>query len=130
MLYILSLYIIFLCFWWFMMIKNELELFFLNIWFFIYCKRVGGLEFCNWLELSLLICYLVFGSVFCNKVMLILRCYNMFYMYVIVNNFYWSLRKSKINGNIVIVKILCCKMVFESIFIVFKIIYMGFVVKI
>lgn len=110
--------------------KNELELSSLHIWSFTYRRRAGGPEPRNWPELSPPTRHSVSGSAPCNKVTSIPRCYNMSHMHVTANNFYWSLRKSKINGNIVIAKISRRKTVFESISIVFKIIYMGFVAKI
>lgn len=110
--------------------KNELELSSLNIWSFTYRKRAGGPEPRNWPELSPPTRHSVSGSAPCNKVTPIPRCYNMSHMHVTANNFYWSLKKSKINGNIVITKMSRRKTVFESISIVFKIIYMGFVAKI
>lgn len=130
MLNISSFYITSLRFRRFMMIKNELELSSLNIWSFTYRKRAGGPEPRNWPELSPPTRHSVSGSAPYNKVTPIPRCYNMSQMHVTANNFYWSLRKSKINGNIVITKISRRKTVFESISIVFKIIYMGFVAKI
>lgn len=120
MLYISSLHITSLRFRRYMMIKNELELSSLNIWSFTYRKRAGGPEPRNWPELSPPTRHSVSGSAPCNKVTVNTK------MLQHVSN----AMKSKINGNIVITKISRRKTVFESISIVFKIIYMGFVAKI
>lgn len=110
--------------------KNELELSSLNIWSLL---TVRGLAVQNlvtdrsWARRHVTQCLVALPA---TKWQSIPRCYNMSHMHVTANNFYWSLRKSKINGNIVIAKISRRKTVFESISIVFKIIYMGFVAKI